>query len=299
MNIEAAKRFIIENARPVELASYRALFERGDKRAVVDALRAYQNPDGGFGHALEADNWNELSNPIATNDALITLHRAGALDEAGDMLEDIARYLFSHDSFDRAKRRWLFAVDSNMNAPHAAWWEKKGDGIEGFNPTVSLACAALCLGGDAQLYGGIVREAFDETQGAQSGDSLKCYLLAVALLEKYGRRDVIDMEKAQNALRGAIEKTVCKDISKYGVEYATVPSDFFCGCYEAFFTDALRPYAEAELRALDGLQQPDGGFDVTWRWYNDYPEFAQARAWWRPRITLEKLLFARFCEAYL
>ena len=36
----------------------------------------------------------------------------------------------------------------------------------------------------------------------------------------------------------------------------------------------------------------DGGFDITWKWYTPYPEaYEQARAWWRPRITIEKLLF--------
>ena len=36
----------------------------------------------------------------------------------------------------------------------------------------------------------------------------------------------------------------------------------------------------------------DGGFDTTWKWYTPYTdEYEQARAWWRPRITIEKLLF--------
>ena len=36
----------------------------------------------------------------------------------------------------------------------------------------------------------------------------------------------------------------------------------------------------------------DGGFDITWKWYTPYPdEYEQARAWWRPRITIEKLIF--------
>ena len=46
-----------------------------------------------------------------------------------------------------------------------------------------------------------------------------------------------------------------------------------------------------EKEILGKLQMKDGGFDITWKWYTPYPEFEQARAWWRPRITIEKLLF--------
>ena len=45
---------------------------------------------------------------------------------------------------------------------------------------------------------------------------------------------------------------------------------------------------------LGSLQQEDGGFDISWQWHTDYEEFAQAREWWRPRITLDKLLFYRY-----
>ena len=36
----------------------------------------------------------------------------------------------------------------------------------------------------------------------------------------------------------------------------------------------------------------DGGFDITWQWYTPYEqEYKQARDWWRPRVTMEKLGF--------
>lgn len=68
MNVEKAIEFIKRNARPVELAEFQCLFENGPKAALVEALKPYQNSDGGFGHALEPDNWNPNSTPITTND---------------------------------------------------------------------------------------------------------------------------------------------------------------------------------------------------------------------------------------
>ena len=76
MNIEAAKNFVIKNARPLELSLYKYFFENEDKSNALTELRNFQNDDGGFGHGLEADNWNPNSNPIATNDAIITLYSA-------------------------------------------------------------------------------------------------------------------------------------------------------------------------------------------------------------------------------
>ena len=70
-----------------------------------------------------------------------------------------------------------------------------------------------------------------------------------------------------------------------------MPSDFFCGTYSEFITSEIKPLIEAEKNILGKLQMEDGGFDITWKWYTPYSEFEQARAWWRPRITLEKLLF--------
>ena len=115
-----------------------------------------------MGNGLEADNWNPNSNLIATNDAIINLYRIDALGKDSAILKDIIRYLSSHDSFDEEKRRWLFAIENNKNYPHAIWWNKKGDGIDHFNPTVSLAAFMVCMGNtdDREYYVQIVREAF-------------------------------------------------------------------------------------------------------------------------------------------
>ena len=60
------RRWMLRNARAVELALWRCHFEHGDPKDVADALLAYQNEDGGFGNALEPDCWNPGSTPVAT-----------------------------------------------------------------------------------------------------------------------------------------------------------------------------------------------------------------------------------------
>lgn len=55
MNFERSKEFIYRNARPLDFFRWKYHFETGSKEDVIDALVAYQNADGGFAYALEAD----------------------------------------------------------------------------------------------------------------------------------------------------------------------------------------------------------------------------------------------------
>jgi hypothetical protein len=61
---EKVRQFIYRNARPLDIARFQYHFENGTKEAVLTALVAYQNADGGFGRALEPDSWNPNSVPI-------------------------------------------------------------------------------------------------------------------------------------------------------------------------------------------------------------------------------------------
>ena len=294
MDKNAAIKYILENARPLDLAVYKYFFEHESNQAVIDELSTFQNADGGFGNALEPDFFNPNSSPIATNDAIITLSRVNALDRDSDIVQGIVKYLESHDSFDEDKRRWLFAIDSNKDYPHAIWWKKKDDGISSFNPSISLATFLICYGNRTSLYEGIVKDGFEYLGNTEkiSGDDLNCFLLAYELLRINSINDVVDLDLFKNLLCNAINNTICKDVEKYGVEYVPMPSSIFVGTYMELITPKIKSLIVAENNILNKLQMEDGGFDITWKWYTPYPdEYEQARVWWRPRITIEKLLF--------
>lgn len=210
------------------------------------------------------------------------------------MVKEIVKYLKSHDSFDEDKKRWLFAIDSNKDYPHAIWWEKnEGDGISGFNPTMSLAAFMVCYGDGVSVYKDIIKEGMEHLQENEdiNGDELKCYLLAYELLTQNNVFGIIDLKHLETLIRDKMGDIVSKDIDKYGVEYVTAPSDIFSGIYLEFITPEIRSLMDAEKAVLHNLQKEDGGFDITWQWYTQYPEFEQARNNWRPRVTTEKLLF--------
>src|ERR671924_503348 len=53
--LSAARRFMAGHARLLDRRRFELLFAGADPEPVLAALRAYRNPDGGYGHGLEPD----------------------------------------------------------------------------------------------------------------------------------------------------------------------------------------------------------------------------------------------------
>lgn len=61
----AARRFMASHARVLDRRRFELLFDGADAEPVLAALRAYRNPDGGYGHGLEPDLRAPESQPAA------------------------------------------------------------------------------------------------------------------------------------------------------------------------------------------------------------------------------------------
>ena len=95
IDLAAAEQFMHANARLLDRHRLAASVRNAPADKVLEALRPYQNPDGGFGHALEPDVRCPQSQPAATLQALQVLAGVQRLDhpmvaEAADWLESIA-----------------------------------------------------------------------------------------------------------------------------------------------------------------------------------------------------------------
>ncbi|OZB95506.1 hypothetical protein CJP46_16145 [Paenibacillus sp. XY044] len=129
--MEKARAFVLANARLLDRRRYEMLFECGSADAVITALKAYQNPDGGFGNALEPDMRTSASQPVAVEQALWIMEEANRFD--ADIIAGIASYLKSvtipvTGGFPRAHL-------SVNEAPHAPWWTTADDLQASLNPT--------------------------------------------------------------------------------------------------------------------------------------------------------------------
>ena len=116
-DFDAAAAFVAANARVLDRRRFQRLFEDGPTAPVQDAVAAYRNDDGGFGHALEPDCRAPGSQPAAAEMALRVLDEADAWDEglvrgACDWLATVAP----------AEGGAAFVEPTLAGWPHAPWW---------------------------------------------------------------------------------------------------------------------------------------------------------------------------------
>ena len=117
-DVDAAVQFLAGHARILDRRRFERLFADGDAGAVCDAVAAYRNPDGGFGHALEPDGRTPASQPAAVMMALDTLDEADAWDE--ELVEGACEWLAANAP---AEGGASFVEPTVEGWPHAPWWE--------------------------------------------------------------------------------------------------------------------------------------------------------------------------------
>lgn len=298
MNIDKAKMFIYHNARPLDLARWRYHFENGSKEAVIDCLMTYQNPDGGFGHALEADCFNPESSPVQTWAATEILREIKL--EAADhpIIQNILYYLASGRDFSDKHDQWLNVIPTNNEYPHAVWWHYKEQGNDFFyNPTACLLGFIIKYADiDSELYKHACRAAkeaysfFTNNFPLQDMHVTCCCIRLYEYCMEAEKTDLFDMTEYKNKLSEQINYNICTDIDKWNKEYVALPSSFIRSKNSIGYEQNIE-LIQKELRFISACQLPDGSFPITWKWCNDYAEFEIAANWWKSDFIIKNRLF--------
>jgi len=116
-DFDAAESFLAAHARVLDRRAFQRLFAGGPAGPVRDAVAAYRNADGGFGHGLEPDCRAAASQPAAVEMALRIMHSCDAWDErlARDAVDWLAAVA-------PAEGGAAFVEASVSEGPHAPWW---------------------------------------------------------------------------------------------------------------------------------------------------------------------------------
>lgn len=298
-DMQRIRRWIYRNARPLELARWQYHFENGSAEAVLVALAAYQNDDGGFGHALEADCWNPASAPLQTWTATCILREVNAPKEH-PIVRGVLRYLGSGAHFQDG--RWLGAVPSNNDAPRAPWWTFSDQSREawGDNPTVSLAGFALQFAErDTALYQKaeaiVKRAAADFIAGRSKTNDMhevNCFWELLAGCKAAGRTDLFDEAAFEKTLQNTVRALIGTDPKAWSKGYVCTPSRFIRSPESPFYP-GCEGLPEQECDQLLQNRNADGVWDLAWSWGAYEREFAIAENWWKANIAMEHLLFLR------
>src|SRR3954454_21564070 len=136
-DFEAVSDWIAETARPLDRAMFDLRMGSGSADAIWNALAAFQNEDGGFGHGIEPDKGLPDSRALASSIAFQYLADTGA-HVNDQVVQRALGYLKS--TLDSERSGWAIVVPAIDDYPHAPWWGYDG-AMAGFgwgNPSAEL-----------------------------------------------------------------------------------------------------------------------------------------------------------------
>ncbi|MFB4307659.1 hypothetical protein [Actinomadura sp. GTD37] len=272
-DLARAAEFMRLNGRLIDRRRFALHFGGGPAAPVVAALRPYENPDGGYGHALEPDLRGEGSQPVPAQHALQILHEAGADDDPA--VARVGGYLASVTGADGGVP---FVLPSVRGTPHAPWWRTPDDPPGNINPTGTLAGMLHRAGSGHPWLGPATAFCWRHLDGLTAEPGAYDVLAVLTFLDHVPDRD--RAEAAFARVRDVLAAAARSD--HQGVlDFAPAPD----GYGRRLFADDV---IEAGLDALAGAQDDDGGWDIA------FPSWTPVtRPEWRGFTTVERLLTLR------
>ncbi len=289
-----AQKFIQSQGRPLEGGLFELEFGVGAVDEVLTQLAAFQNPDGGFGNALEPDLRTPTSSALCTE---IGLRILAELDTPADHPVVISAVEYLLQTFDPETQVWrVIPADAN-DYPHAPWWhDEDGSLARTFDDYLVIPRAGILayLHHYAEL---VPKDWLAEVTAATladirtmpadrfagGGDAL---IYARRLAESPGLSE--DQMWLISRVRELADTIVTRD-PKQWMGYCAPPLKI--APTPASITAAmLRDCLPSHLDYLIEMQAPEGYWDVIWAW-SEYPEdWAVAKREWRGVLTLETLI---------
>jgi hypothetical protein len=269
-----ARTFIFTQARLLERLLFAVQFEQAAPRTVGQLIAAYQNADGGLGHALEPDLRSPLSQPLFVEIGLRAMQDVGWKDPA--LASSFCAFL---EKVSDDKSLVPAILPNAQEFPHAAHWGHPQP--PSINPTAAI-CGLLIDQGvqhpwlaraTATCYDMLLTEPPDEAHG------LVCAAIFAEHLPDKQLSDRLE------AMLGAQLKTASFFIPEAPVrDYGLTPLHFApspASRWRNLFTAAQ---IRGHLEDLKSKQMSDGGWPISWD-----PPGPAAVCEWRGRWTLDAI----------
>lgn len=269
-----ARDFILTHARLLERQLFTVRFEAGDPAAVGRAVAAYQNPDGGLGHALEPDLRCSGSQPLFAEVGL------RALRDAGRREVDLALSLCDYLETVCDPQGLVPIIDAQaLQEPRAPHWRETGE--PSLNPTAGI-CGLLHYQGVEHPWleratQTCVRLLVEDP--SREGHTL---LSAAQLCEHLP--DAEAAERLTGIIACALPEATFYIAEAPVTGYGLTPLHFAptsTSRFAPFFTAAQ---LDGHLDELAAQQAGDGGWPIHWE-----APGQGATCEWRARVTLEAL----------
>ncbi len=289
-SFEKSCQFIETSARPLEIARFHHAFDSGSEGAVIEALKTFQNADGGFGHALEPDLRASESSALGTLIAFQVLRSIHAASTENLVSAGVSYML---ETLDKGRGHWRIIPSSAQQSPHAPWWDQAGREQEfdtfSLNPTAEILGYLYEYLGEAQrdilsLMSQRVINHLSSLEKIEMHDLLCC----LRLLQTKALPVELARPVRQKVLQ-LIDITLSYDPAQWK-QYGLRPLQVVEGP-ESPFMAGREQAVEVNLDYEISTQNADGSWPLTWSWGGAYPEdWIHASRDWSGILTLEKLL---------
>lgn len=258
--MDKSKEFIYENGRLLERKLFEHFFEDMPRQAPVNALLAYQNPDGGFGNGIEPDLLCPDSTAIGAETALYVLD---ILDyEDPGLLRKLAGWVVNNQLDDGAIKH---PPENLFNYPFQPWWANP-------DPTRVLVLAGLL-----KKWGVELPNFYERVRGfyleSEYPEEISFYGYPYFVYLKYCR----ESREEQARFDGLVAELPVV-FEEHRAQFP-VFSRYWCYAKDYVPEEVLVGEAQIFINAL----QDDGGIE------NPYPDLP----WWRPIFTLDGLILLK------
>jgi hypothetical protein len=284
----AARGFMARHGRLLDRRRFELLFEGGSAESVLAALRAYRNPDGGYGHGLEPDLRSPESQPAAA------WHAFEVLAEVAPTTTPEAAQLCDYlDGVALADGGLPFALPVDDPSGCAPFWVNADPQVFSLQITALVAAYANSVGRHDPAVAGHPWLARVTARCLEAIDALDeapfAYVLefALRLLDEVHHRDsaapgLLTRLGAYVPHDGVLRVTGGRaDESLYPLDLAPEPGR----PVRALLDDGV---VAADLERLAGAQEDDGGWTV------DFDSYSPAAALeWRGYATVRALSVLR------
>lgn len=294
-----ARDFLLSKARLLEKASFELAFEGGSVEAVLTQLVKFQNPDGGFGQALEPDVRTPASSALCTEMGLRYMAEKGVPADHS-MVRAAVKYLL--DNFDADAQVWRVVSQDTNDYPHAPWWhDDDGSLARTFDDFLVIPRAGILAA--LYLFAELVPEKWlttvteatvrdiEEMEIEKFGGGGDTLVYALRLAEAPGLAASFKSRLVPR-LREAADQIVARDPQAWS-GYAAPPLKISPTPGNPI-ADLITEDLHVHLDYLIDQQTPEGTWEPTWSWGDGYPEdWEQAQQEWRGIITLDHLISLR------
>lgn len=282
-----AKNFILTKARKLERAMFEYEFETGPKESVLAELRAYQNPDGGFGNALEPDIRCNESSALATTVAFQYLSRMKA-DEHMEIVKQAVSYLLN--SVKKAESYYWEIVPKEVEAaPRAPWWNYNPSRPFSGNPNAEIL-------GYLYAYKGLVP--------SDLLDQLTVHLIHyIDTITEPEFHELLCFLRMSETLPPSLIEHLSEPLSRMVEKCVTVQPELWpTYCLQPIqvapsrhspYYKRFEPVIAANLDYLVSKQTEEGCWNPAWSWGQFEDTWEIAKVEWQGWITLDYLRVLR------